>query len=112
MGKANKILERLMVCTAKHQGNPQEWIEGRCITPTQAKQAIEEIIAQETKKAEMAVIQVILNTCKYQGRELYLSTTAVEQLLEVVKANDDSGKALTAISKQLQESEGGDEKTN
>ena len=51
-------------------------------------------------EARIATAQLILNTCKYDGRELYLSTTAVESLLKDLKNNDDSHKALTALAKR------------
>lgn len=55
--EAELILERLMLCTAKHQGNPQEWVDGRCITPSQAKAAITQLISQACTEArvELAV---------------------------------------------------------
>jgi len=58
---------------------------------------------QYCKKREVAVIQTILNTCKYEGRELFLSTSAVEQMLEDLKNDDDSHKVLTAVNKALKE---------
>lgn len=67
--KLGKTLERLMVCTAKHQGNPQEWIEGRCITPSQAKSAILELINQEKE----ALVDEIMDVAMDMGHDYELT---------------------------------------
>jgi len=55
------------------------------------------LIASEVIRGQKAVCQVILNTCKYDNREMYLSTAAVESLHKDITNNDDSHKALTAL---------------
>lgn len=57
-------------------------------------------VSYRERRAEIATIKLILNTCKYEGRELYLSTTAVEMLLSDLQLNLDARKAITALDKQ------------
>lgn len=68
----------------------------------QAKTALNRYIERVVREGQFNVVQLILNTCKYEGRELYLSTTAVEQLLEDLKNNSDKHKVLTALERLAQ----------
>lgn len=56
-------------------------------------------VAGMVREARIAVAQLILNTCKYAGRELFLSTGAVENLLADLKSGSDDHKVFTALAK-------------